>query len=574
MMDEQISIEEIVSVFRRRLPWFAIPFILIIVVGIGYTLSVPAVYQSSATILIESQKIPEDLVRSTITSYAEERIQLIEQRVMTRAQLLAIADKFALFEDNPNLSPSQKVAILRQKADIEMVDTEVQNIFEETTTIAFIIHYFDSRPEKAFQVTNELVTLFLEENVRSRTLSAEEATEFIDEEVSNRDADLRRKEEVIAQFKQDNYTTLPELLRFHLVKLESTRSELSRAIRQIREAEQETRFLQIELDSRSRGGILADLRRAPTPLEQYTFLISELQILRARLQPDHPNIRALERQLSLMEPQVPGPILRRRLVALRDSFNEDREKLLETVLPTHPSVQALDVRIEDLDQRINSLPDELLTENEELALTDPSLAGLIGRLTAAQSGLEALKNQRVRLEAEIVELELRIEATPNTGRILDSLQREYDNSSREFKAIREKQLEAQLAEDLEQDQKAERFSLVDPPVQPDKPVRPNRQKMAALSFALAVAVGLALVILVENIWPRLRGTAHLARLIGEAPLGIIPNITTEKEQNGQRHMVTAAAASAPIIIVALAIIVHTQVLPLDLVVLKIMDRLG
>ena len=59
----------------------------------------PPTYQSTATILIEQQEIPQELVRSTITSFADQRVQVISQRVMTSQNLLQIIDRYNLYPD-------------------------------------------------------------------------------------------------------------------------------------------------------------------------------------------------------------------------------------------------------------------------------------------------------------------------------------------------------------------------------------------------------------------------------------------------------------------------------------------
>ena len=58
----------------------------------------PPTYRSTGTILIEQQEIPTDLVRSTVTSYADERVQIISQRVMTTQNLLEIIRRYELYQ--------------------------------------------------------------------------------------------------------------------------------------------------------------------------------------------------------------------------------------------------------------------------------------------------------------------------------------------------------------------------------------------------------------------------------------------------------------------------------------------
>src|SRR6267154_6475097 len=87
------------GLLRRRWPYFLIPFVSVLLVGSAVTYLWPATYFSEGKILVQSQQIPMELVRPTVTSAAQERIQVIEQRTTTRDNLLAIADKFDLFPE-------------------------------------------------------------------------------------------------------------------------------------------------------------------------------------------------------------------------------------------------------------------------------------------------------------------------------------------------------------------------------------------------------------------------------------------------------------------------------------------
>jgi uncharacterized protein involved in exopolysaccharide biosynthesis len=59
--------------------------------------SLPPIYRAQATIRVQEQEIPTDLVRSTISTVAGERMQLISQQVMTRVSLLDLAHRHDLY---------------------------------------------------------------------------------------------------------------------------------------------------------------------------------------------------------------------------------------------------------------------------------------------------------------------------------------------------------------------------------------------------------------------------------------------------------------------------------------------
>src|SRR5262245_34317832 len=112
-MNELTDFRSILQLIRRRALYFLIPFVLVAAVGAAVVMTLPAVYSAQATILVESQRIPSDLVKSTITALATERLQVIQQRVLTRDNILAIVDKFGLFGGKPTLSRTEAVDLAK-----------------------------------------------------------------------------------------------------------------------------------------------------------------------------------------------------------------------------------------------------------------------------------------------------------------------------------------------------------------------------------------------------------------------------------------------------------------------------
>ncbi|HUP06235.1 MAG TPA: Wzz/FepE/Etk N-terminal domain-containing protein, partial [Caldimonas sp.] len=86
------SLRELVDVLRRRRLLIASVAAGLFAIAVAVAFALPAVYRSSATILIKEQEIPQEFVRSTVTSFADERIQVISQQIMTRATLLELVD--------------------------------------------------------------------------------------------------------------------------------------------------------------------------------------------------------------------------------------------------------------------------------------------------------------------------------------------------------------------------------------------------------------------------------------------------------------------------------------------------
>ena len=174
------GIEDFFAILRRRKFALIVPVVVLFAASVVVAWSLPPLYRSTATILIEQQEIPPELVASTVTSFADERIQMTTQRVMTTVNLQRIIRKFNLYPE------------LRKEEPIDVVAAKVRKNFEVnkvsanrgrfTATIAFNVSFVSESPVLAQRVATELASLYLEENLKTRTASAEDTTGFLKDE--------------------------------------------------------------------------------------------------------------------------------------------------------------------------------------------------------------------------------------------------------------------------------------------------------------------------------------------------------------------------------------------------------
>jgi uncharacterized protein involved in exopolysaccharide biosynthesis len=192
------------GLLKRRWAYFLIPFVLISWAGVAAAWLWPATYLSEGKILVQSQQIPTELVRPTVTSAAQERIQMIQQRTMTRDNLMAIVDKFQLFPDKRSLmSVTELVELMKKNTKITPVDVELD--FKQRTrdnpTIVFSVGFEYGDGLTASRVANELMTQILNEDLRDRTTRATDTTKFLTREVQKLQADNAALDAKIAQLK-------------------------------------------------------------------------------------------------------------------------------------------------------------------------------------------------------------------------------------------------------------------------------------------------------------------------------------------------------------------------------------
>jgi len=517
-MGDEFSLEDALIILRRRFWYFLIPVIIMAPLGVLIVMVLPAKYTAQGTILVESQQIPAELVRSTINSYAQERIETIKQRVMTRNRLLKVADKYTLFPRSRRLSESKRVKRMRDRLNVSLITTNANRTPSRDNTIAFTVSYTDKSPDKSFLVANEFMTLFLSEDVRARTTGASNTTEFFEREAARLRDSVAAVEARIESYKSDNGDALPEHLNMHLDMLERATRELNTSQSSIGALEEELRFLESQLLT---GGSLDD-----GPAQELSRMQSELARLRGIYRDKHPSIQALQSEIAALKRQMaPSQEIQDLRVALADA-----EGKLTALQSNEDSDQAVIAETEkEVITAREALSDKIMSEARRNA-NDPQSAQLVGRIAVINSRIRTLADQREKTRGEIANLQGRIAKTPKVERGLSALSRDHENQFREYQGVLTKQQAAQLAENLEVNQQAEKFSILEPALKPDKPSSPNRPQLIVLALFAALAGGAGAALGVEYVFATIRGRDHLTQIIGGHPIAVIPYIKTGTEQ--------------------------------------------
>ncbi|MGE0408853.1 MAG: hypothetical protein AB7P23_06270 [Amphiplicatus sp.] len=517
-MGDDFSLEDALIILKRRLAHFILPVVILAPLGVLAIMLLPAKYTAQGTILVESAQIPADLVRSTINAYAQERIQTIKQRVMTRPRLLEIADKYALFPKEAGLSESERVDRMRARLKVSLITTDGRTFNNRDNTIAFNVSYTDRSAEKAFQVANEFMSAFLTEDVRARTAGASNTTEFFKQESQRIAADVAAMEQRIADYKSANSEALPEHLNMHLATLERLNRDLAAQDASIAALDEEVRFLETQLTSYFAGAGPED-----GPGKQLQDLKSELVRLRSVYHDAHPSVQAVKDQIAALEREMrPSKEIQTMQSALAkaEADLQAARRALEAGDPALAEKQAA------VEKAQAALSDRIARETAGGG--DLMSAQLKGRISVANSRRALLVSQRKETEAAIADLQQRIAKTPEVERGLQALTRNYENVFKEYQDVLAKQQEAQLAENLEDNQKAEKFSVLEPALKPELPSSPERAKLIVLALIVSLGVGGAIALGAEFLSATLRGRAHLEKLIEGDPIAVIPQFGDDK----------------------------------------------
>jgi len=562
-MDMSRDPREWIQMIWRRKWFFLIPAILAFVITQGVMLSMPELYRSQATILIEPQDIPEDMVSSLVTKQIDQQIQSITRELMVPDKLLQIADRHGLYADERDqLSRGALAGRMRERIETETILTEFNDQHTGRTgrvTVAFQISFLDTDPNMARQITNELVSIYLSSSLESRRAVAEQTTNFLSSERGALDQEVATIEDELTQFKIENRGLLPEDAAFKRQLLSNVEQRLRNFAGDLRvlgdrESYLGTQLALIDEFETSGGG-------AATPEGRLEALRAEFASARARYSPSHPDVVRLGREVRSLQNVVGAragssalaqqeEILTAELAALRERYTDD-----------HPDVQR--VQRERASLR-NVLEDGAARDGgATTARRSGTYVQLSAQLNGVRSQIAAVQEQQALAEEERVALQEELAKAPEVQREYTRLMRRLDNAVADRAELAEKETTAQLRGALDTTAAGERLTLIEPPGTPSSPYSPKKLVFLAIGFVLAMGSGTTSLALAEILDRSIRSARDLAKIVGDQPLVTIPVIVTAADR--RRFWVRRGGVAAfALVVVGIGIgWVHQRVVPLD-----------
>jgi len=190
---KNFTLDEYIEILRRRMWYIIIPFALVLVGTLIYTIAAPREYKASTLVLISPQKVPAAFVQTTVTSQVEERLQSIAQEVMSRTSLEKIITELRLYEkESKRLSKEEIIELMRKNIKVELPKKGEKGFFS--------ISFIGNDPNTVTTVANRLSSLFIEENLKIREQQAAGTTEFMANELAEAKAKLDQMEASVAKY--------------------------------------------------------------------------------------------------------------------------------------------------------------------------------------------------------------------------------------------------------------------------------------------------------------------------------------------------------------------------------------
>ena len=534
-MEQLTDLGSVLRIAKRRALYFIVPAVVISAAGSAIVMFLPAIYRSQATILVESQQIPSELVQSTVTAMADERLQVIQQRTLSRDNLLGLAKKFSLFQGDEDLSPTELADLVKSRIQIVPVNAAGtgRRVASDRLVIAFTVAYEDESAQRAAGVANELVTTILSADARTRVAQAAETSKFLDDESKRLSTKLSEVEAEISRTRLQSADALPEKLAFNMSvneRLEKNITEVDRELQGIAEQKRLLAFEATVKKATASGGVLRPTAQNDLAL-RIDALKADIATKSAVYSETHPEMKALRKTLAALEAELKQPA---------------------NVVTTsaEPGTTSTNV-LSDL----------------EAQLVSEKMAALDGRIAF-------LDKQREEYSKASLALKDVISRTPDVAAVLSALERQRNGIQKSLDDVGDKLAKARLGEKLEEDQRSERFEVIEQPIVPSDPSRPDRKKFLALVIAGALGAGGGLAAVTEFLDRRIRTSADMLARVGVRPLAVIEFIALTGEKRRKLWLTILIVALLVLLIAGALFAVDYYYMPLEMVFQKIIDRLN
>jgi polysaccharide chain length determinant protein (PEP-CTERM system associated) len=491
------QLEDGLEILERRKWWLAIAAVAGALLGLGLCYAIPPRYQSSTTILVEPQGVPEDYIKSTITLTIEERLDTLRERVTSFSNLSALIDRLGAERLDPSgeMTREQLIGYIGGNLSVEIGSQKSKR------AAVFEMIYFANDPQVAADVAREIANLFISENLKDRAQQATATSEFLDRELDRLRADVSVQEEKLRKFKEERMGSLPGELETNLRALDRMNNELAANLQAQESIAQRTALL-----SRQLSGSVTTAAGAVTSVGP--------------------------------APGSSGAALLNARTALNDA--------LRTYTDEHPNVRRLRGEVQRLEQEVKA------GGSSRGASLDPTVMAVQGEIAAAQLEGGSRKREEARLRQQLAELQVRVAKTPQMEQELVTLTRDYENLTTTYQHLLAKKYEAALAKNLEAAQKGERFKVLRPAYVPSSPSFPTLLMFLPGGLGLGLAICGVAILVSEIRNPAFRSVSRLTRQLGLPVFASIPRIDNDQifatpptENVDPRLVVYTAPQSAP-----------------------------
>jgi polysaccharide chain length determinant protein (PEP-CTERM system associated) len=522
---KELGLGTIIEMLRRHWVKLVVPPFATLFLALVYSGQLPDVYQADVLITIVAQRVPDSVVRTTVTIKTEERLSAIETQVLSRTPLEQLILELNLYPNERQRLPMEDVVAIMRAATFVVIERPRVGARGPEPPHAFHVQFQYPNAQLAAIVAQRLGSAFVDQNARDRGALADATNQFLESQLAQARARLEAQETKLEEFRQRHGNELPTQVQSNMQVINSTQLQIQALV----EATARSRDRRL-MNERIYNELAADLAAPPPPPvpapttsgsvapavsataeAQLAHARGVLEQLQLRYQPEHPDVQRALRVIAELEPKA---------AAERALAEETGTPLPAALTPT--------------DQTRRDRMRDMRAENDSLD---------------RQIAFNEAEEKRLRLLA--TEYQRRIEAVPGVESEWSSLTRDYDTQMTAYKALLGKSEESKVALDLERRQIGEQFRILDSASVPTRPINPNRLAISGIGFGLGLALGIGFAFLLELKETSFRSESDVVESLLIPVLALVPHVATAEERRRRKlrgvlkgTLATATAAGA------------------------------
>lgn len=507
--------EDFIKIAWRRRWLIAVPFVVIGLATVVYAYFLPNRYRSESLILVVPQRVPENFVRSTVTTDVNQRLQTISQQILSRTRLERIILDLNLYPEERRDGIMEDVVERMRRQDISISIDQPRRRNEDTSS--FRVGFTYTNPRIAMQVTERLASLFIEENIRDREILAEGTDQFLESQLEEARRQLLENERKLEEYKRRYAGQLPTQLQTNLQVLQNSQQQLQNVSESmLRDRDQRSLLDRMLADALAAGATATSLSGEPVTEASPAAVQLEaarrtLQQMALRFKPDHPDMVRAERIVKELEQKAEAEAAQQ---------------------PLGPSTR----------------PPSTAPVTPEEAARRRRIDDLRGQIAALDTQIASREREAQRLQGMIAAYQARVEAAPGREAELVALSRDYDTLQERYRSLLSKREDAKIAANLEKRQIGEQFKVIDAARLPERPQSPDRTRINLMGALAGLALGLGLAALLEYRDTSLREEEDVLIALAMPVLAAIPQLTTSVERQRRRRLKVALSLATGFVV--------------------------
>jgi polysaccharide chain length determinant protein (PEP-CTERM system associated) len=460
-----LDVEDYIDVVRRHRGWIFGPFLFAVVASVVGVYLYPDSYISQAVVKIVPQQVPQNMVQSALNQQMSDRINSMAQTILSRTVLTTIINTFGLYTRERSRMPIEDV-IEEMKKSIQILPVASPTSSNDRIP-AFAVTFAYENRLMAQRVVQDLVSRFIDENIRNRSNATFQTTQFIKDQMDDAKKQLDDAENKLASFRMQNNGRLPDQVDSNMRSLSGLQSEATFLNSQISRANQEK--LQLESNVRIMKDQMNALTRDPNPAGAERRSDAVLEAERDVLNWDT-QLSVLRQHYKDSYPDVQNAVARLAIARKKrdEAVAEDAGKKSE-----NPAAKAADRQsareVRDLDANLRRF-------ESAIAARDLEIDEYVKQMKRSAEGIKAYQG--------------RIETVPLGEKQYADLMRDRDLTKGKYIDLSEKLGKAEIAQEMEGRKQGETLELLDPASLPTTPTEPKRPLVISAGAGLGLLLGI------------------------------------------------------------------------------------